>query len=62
MSWVELTDDDFDADDDDNTDEDGDIDDESSLKRRMRYFAVISLYCRFASSRVALGTQSSMLR
>ena len=34
----------------------------SSLKRRMRYFAVISLYCRFASSRVALGTQSSMLR
>ena len=28
MSWVELTDDDFDADDHDNTDEDGDIDDE----------------------------------
>ena len=28
MSWVELTDDDFDADDDDNTDEDDDIDDE----------------------------------
>ena len=28
MSWVELTDDDFDADDDDNTDEDDAIDDE----------------------------------
>ena len=32
MSCVELTDDDFDADDHDNTDEDGDIDDEVFIK------------------------------